>query len=110
MLQLQNMGNVNTPDYISTLINPDTQLRNTLSTKLFTNEPGGLITFVWKPGIVQGVVTQLKEKEIPPDISSFQESVFEDFDINSKFIYKKSYKIKVKIKAISKFSPQIVID
>ncbi len=109
MFLLQVHESVNT-DFISTLVKPETQLRNTFSTRLFVFEPDKFKTFARKPGILQGVVTQVKDKEFRDNSSSFEEYFYDDFDINSKFIYKKSYKLKVKVKSITKFSPQIILD
>jgi hypothetical protein len=42
--------------------------------------------------------------------STWNNSFFDDFDIISKFVFKKNYKIKGRIKIVSRFFPKIVID
>jgi len=50
------------------------------------------------------------KKDNIADHSTWQNFIDENFDIISKVPYIKSFKVKAKIKTVSKFTPKIVID
>jgi len=42
--------------------------------------------------------------------STWEESVVDNFDLFSKVIFKKSYKLKTRIKTVTKYNPNIVLE
>jgi len=50
------------------------------------------------------------KKEILTDHSTWLDFIEEDFDIISKIPYSKTFKVKAKIKTISRFTPKVIID
>lgn len=64
-----------------------------------------------EPFIYDKTITQIDVKRVFINSNStFTDFIDDDLDIVSKLIFKKSFKVKAKIKAISKFSPKIIID
>ncbi len=100
----------NDVNFISTLTKPENQNLETYSTKLLFVIKHGFVRLERIPDVNRSVATQVINEYLFTDNSSYSDFLNEDFDINSKFIYKNSYKLKVKIKSISKFSPKTILD
>ncbi len=100
----------NDANFISTLMKPENQNLETYSTKLLFVIKHDFEGLERIPDVNRGIATQVINEDFFADSSSYRDFLNEDFDINSKFIYKNSYKLKVKIKSISKFSPKIILD